>query len=270
MKIAMIIGSHPRHAYVAKRMADLGYLSSLVIQEREKFEREVPPDLLDESIAKLYKKHFTLRAEKEKQYFGGAENLEYLKQNIDYIEVEAKVLNGDRVVNYLKESNADLVITYGPSLISEEIINLFEKRILNIHGGLSPWYKGAATMFWPFYFLEPNYVGTTIHHISTKIDGGNIVHQVVPKLSYGDTMHDVACKAMVSTCDDFEELIRIMEEKGVPIGQKQTKNGKLFLVKDWRPEHLRLVYETYEDKIVDMYLNGEINVGNEPKLIRAF
>lgn len=270
MKIAMIIGSHPRHAYVAKRMADIGCLSHLIIQQREKFERDVPPDLADDNIAELYKRHFKLRAEKERQYFGGDENLTYLKDKYDFIEVESTELNGTRVVNYLKQANADLVITYGPNLISEEIIHLYENKILNIHGGLSPWYKGSATMFWPFYFLEPNYVGTTIHHISIKIDGGNIVHQVVPELSYGDTMHDVACKAMVATCDEFEELVKVIEKNGVPDGHKQTKNGKLFLVRDWRPEHLKLIYETYEDKIVDKFLNGEINRNNEPKLIRAF
>jgi hypothetical protein len=29
----------------------------------------------------------------------------------------------------------------------------------NIHGGLSPWYRGAITHFWPSYMLEPQLTG---------------------------------------------------------------------------------------------------------------
>ena len=35
--------------------------------------------------------------------------------------------------------------------------NIVQKKNLNLHLGLSPWYKGSATLFWPFYFLQPNY-----------------------------------------------------------------------------------------------------------------
>ncbi len=50
-------------------------------------------------------------------------------------------------------------------------------------------------------------------------------------------------------------------------GVEQKKNGKLFLEKDWRPEHLRLIYDTYEDKIVDLWFDGEISRENNPELI---
>lgn len=137
----------------------------------------------------------------------------------------------------------------------------------NLHGGLSHWYKGAATMFWPFYFLEPNYVGTTLHYITRKIDAGNIVQHTVPKLEHGDCMHEVACKAIVAATGDVMKVMQKMNAGEVFLGVEQQKNGKLFLERDWRPEHLRLIYDLYEDKIVDLYLNGEIGQGNEPKLV---
>ena len=265
----MIIGSHPRHAYVARRMSEVSNFVGIVIQKREKFNRDIP-EKIDESLMCLYKKHFELRAEKEAIYFGGDENFEYIKKNHNYLEIEQKDLNSLETVSFLESLHADILISYGPNLIADEILNLYNDNAYNIHGGLSPWYKGSATMFWPFYFLEPNYVGTTIHHITSKIDAGKIIHQVVPKLCYGDTMHDVSCKAIVATCDDFKKLIYAFEREGHLEGTIQKGNGKLFLVKDWRPEHLRLIYETYQDSIVDLFLNGKINQNNNPKLIRAF
>ena len=35
--------------------------------------------------------------------------------------------------------------------------------------------------------------------------------------------------------------------------------GKLFLKSDWKPEMLRKIYESYNDKIVDLYLKKEIS-----------
>ena len=38
------------------------------------------------------------------------------------------------------------------------------------------------------------------------------------------------------------------------------------MVKDWRPEHLRLIYEVHADAIIDKVIDGHIQ-GREPNLI---
>lgn len=48
------------------------------------------------------------------------------------------------------------------------------------------------------------------------------------------------------------------------ICSEQKGNGKLFLSRDWTPQTLRVIYELFEDKIVDMYLNGELEKRNQP------
>ena len=62
--------------------------------------------------------------------------------------------------------------------------------------GLIPYYKGSITMFWPFYFLEPNMAGTTFHIIDKYVDTGEILHNNTPNLERGDGLHDVASKAI--------------------------------------------------------------------------
>lgn len=267
MKVIMISGSHPRHMHIAKILASQNMLSGLVLEKREEMIREVP-EYLNQKDRKLYEKHFDLRMKAEEKYFDMSITPESF--DIPVIKVDRNYLNSEAVYEFIKNRNADILISYGPGLLNQKIIELFEGKAFNIHGGLSPWYKGSATMFWPFYFLEPNYVGMTIHHLSKNIDGGNIVHHSVPKLEYGDKMHEVACKAVIQTGEDLEIILNLMQNHQKFEGFAQRKNGKLFLIKDWRPEHLRLIYETYDDKIVDMYLNHEINRDNSPQLIRAF
>ena len=37
------------------------------------------------------------------------------------------------------------------------------KEKINLHLGLSPWFKGSVTLFWPFYHLMPQFCGSTFH-----------------------------------------------------------------------------------------------------------
>ena len=48
-----------------------------------------------------------------------------------------------------------------------------------MHGGLSPWYKGGATHFWPTYLIEPEFTGITVHETTKDLDAGAIIHQEI-------------------------------------------------------------------------------------------
>lgn len=100
------------------------------------------------------------------------------------------------MIQQLQEQQPDVVLTYGVNKIDDHVIDMLPDYAWNIHGGLSPWYRGNITLFWPFYMLRPNWAGMTIHRLTSKLDGGDIVHHSVPKLEYGDGIHDVACKAV--------------------------------------------------------------------------
>ena len=38
-------------------------------------------------------------------------------------------------------------MVYGTTIIKGDLIRIFEKRIINLHLGLSPYYRGAGTNF---------------------------------------------------------------------------------------------------------------------------
>ena len=45
--------------------------------------------------------------------------------------------------------------------------------------------------------------------------------------------------------------------------------GKLFLKKDFRPEHLRIIYNLYNDNIVKMYLKNKL-IKTKPKTVSIY
>lgn len=69
---------------------------------------------------------------------------------------------------------------------------------MNIHLGLSPYYRGAATNFWPLANGEPELVGATIHLATLTVDAGPILRQARPEIEAGDGAHDVGCRALAA------------------------------------------------------------------------
>jgi hypothetical protein len=77
--------------------------------------------------------------------------------------------------------DADLLIVFGASYIRQPLIDLLvERRCINIHLGVSPYYRGAATNFWAIYDRRPDLVGATMHLLSRGLDAGPILFHALP------------------------------------------------------------------------------------------
>jgi len=142
-------------------------------------------------------------------------------------------------------------------------------RAINLHLGLSPRYRGAACLFWPFYFMEPAFAGSTVHYIVYEPDAGNIVHQVTPELEREDGIHDVGCKTVIASARDIGKLLNRYAADGKWDLRTQKSTGKNFLYRDFRPEHLRVNYDLFNDRMVESYLAGNLT-DRRPKLVRQF
>ena len=82
----------------------------------------------------------------------------------------------------------------------------------------------------------------------------------------GDTLHRLAARNVEVFARELTEKIKLLDVTKLPQGITQVGYGKMFMGKDWRPEHLRIIYETHSDAIVDKVIDGVID-GREPKLI---
>tara|TARA_B110000444_G_scaffold261547_1_gene315061 strand:- start:835 stop:1647 length:813 start_codon:yes stop_codon:yes gene_type:complete len=251
-KILILTGDHPRHLYFAKQIILNFQETTHFIQKREAH-LPLENNQIGNHLQQLQKMHFEKRKLHENNWFGdGLVNDEIA---IDQI-IEGVSLKDDSLYTKFKSINPDVVLVYGTGLLGPKISSIGKLGCFNFHGGLSPWYKGAATHFWPSYFLEPQFTGVTIHRIIDKIDAGEILHQSTPELVETDTIHELSCRA-VNTA--IEELIMVV--KNILSSKKvqtipQRKNGKLFLKKDWKPHHLKIIYETFGDQIVKYCLEN--------------
>jgi len=267
MKIVWMGGNHPRHLFYLNSIHNSFQISGVVVEKRMGGTNSLipdPPTNISEHDRSNFIKHFENREKSEKKFFKNQKI-----PDVPKLEITKEQLNTQSTIDFIETINPDIILLFGCHLIKEPLFSKLPKNTINLHGGLSPRYRGTATMFWPFYFLEPNHVGTTFHHIVSEPDAGQIIHQSVPKLEHGDLIHDVACKSILSSSKDILELLKIFQKNGKWTTFKQKGTGKNFLERDFRSEHLRVIYDLFNDDIVDYFLNGKINP-HSPDLIRQY
>ena len=252
IRLMWIGGNHPRHLFFINKIMERHEVCGAIVEMRENLIPQAPNNL-----AKLDKdnfiKHFNNRLEAEQKYFG-SQSLPDCK----LMETREDNLNSDKNAEVVKSFQPDVVLIFGSGLIKGPLYNALPKDTINLHLGLSPRYRGSATLFWPFYFLEPNHAGSTFHYIVSEPDAGYIIHQVVPKLEKDDKIHDVACKTVIESTAAAIKLLEIYEQNKKWDQYKQKGTGKNFLSSDFIPQHLRVIYNTYNDDIVKYYLEGKL------------
>ena len=145
MRIALVTGDHLRHRYLRKSLG-VDYEIHWIQEERENFIPEPPEDCSDQ-IKKLFKIHFEKREKSENQFFkdDSFENFEN-----DY-KLEGKHFN-QNLHKIIKNIKPDIIISYGCNKIHNDTLKIAKYYCWNIHGGLSPWYRGTITHFGPPIF----------------------------------------------------------------------------------------------------------------------
>jgi methionyl-tRNA formyltransferase len=270
MNVVMMIGDHPRHFHLAKLVSETGMLSGVIVERREQVGPKLP-DGLDPALARLYAHHLAEHARIEEQCFGSAakEFDGHRFGDVATLVTDLPGINGDSARRFISIRRPDLLLSFGVHKLTPETLSAAPKLRWNVHGGLSPWYRGTGTLFWPSYLLEPQMTGMTVHELTAAIDGGDIVHQCAAPLVHGDTLHQLSCRAVAALAGELPALLELSAGGGLRASVQQRSAGRIWRDSDWRPEHLRLIYETYADRVVDAYLDGKL-AQRSPRLVRQW
>ena len=131
----------------------------------------------------------------------------------DHRDIDDSILN-----------KSDLVISvFYDKIIKSEFINKC-KKIINLHNGPLPKYRGVSPINWALKNNEFEH-GVTIHEISPGIDDGNIIGQVKYSIySEFDEVIDVYNRANAYAFVLFKNTIRLIDKIN-PRKQDNTKSS---------------------------------------------
>jgi len=83
------------------------------------------------------------------------------------------------------EPDVIAVVAFG-QILSEELLRIPKRAIINVHYSLLPRYRGAAPVHWAIVNGEKE-TGVTVQHLAKKLDSGDIILQEKVAISPDDT-----------------------------------------------------------------------------------
>jgi methionyl-tRNA formyltransferase len=239
LSVIILCGQSPRHLYFANQLCK-ACKPLAIIQEGG---HDAPlKKIINLSLnpAKLWRKVWRWLRDR-KRYAGNKEARFFFagqpaKLDRDDLRIEVPHINHTDAIKIIDEHHPDLILVFGTSLLKGELLEKGRLGIINLHGGLSPEYRGADCTFWALYNQEPEKVGCTIHYINSGIDTGNIIAHVSPEIKETDDELTLFWRAVRDSTGVFAELVDRMG-KGEVFGVIQTDKGSLYQVKDRELKH---------------------------------
>ncbi len=254
-RIVILTGSELRHEFLRKYVArseDIEVINSYC-EGCEKSLRTVTEKKATADDVRL--KHLSAREQSEKDFFGL-----FTETTDDYsnpVYLSKGEINTPRYTDRIISSKPDLLIAYGCSLIREPLLSAFEGCFLNVHLGLSPYYRGGGTNYWPLVNGEPEYVGATFMYIDAGIDTGEIIHQIRAEYSFGDSPSQVGNRLITEMARVYRSIIvnfdKLERMPQLPI----PSNEKVYKRKDYTEESVLTIYENFNNGLIDKYLKEE-------------
>jgi methionyl-tRNA formyltransferase len=99
--------------------------------------------------------------------------------------VETPSANSAEIRATIKGLAPTHLFVYGTGIVGAGTASLTHCA-LNLHTGLSPWYRGSDTEFWPLYYGKPEMVGITVHQVTPAVDAGPIYARASVRLAPDD------------------------------------------------------------------------------------
>jgi formyltetrahydrofolate deformylase len=113
----------------------------------------------------------------------------------EFVEVREDKRNAEqRILALLKQHNPDfIVLARYMQILSNEFVDAYQHRIINIHHSFLPAFVGAKPYHRAFA-RGVKLIGATSHYVTEVLDDGPIIEQDVVRISHRDSVEDLLDK----------------------------------------------------------------------------
>lgn len=219
MKITIFTSNNLRHNYLINTFSK-HFKEIYVFQETRSLFPGQYNSHYDKS--KFIKKYFD-KVQKSQLKFFGNKNFYVNSKKVNIVPLSYGDLNLISIEKYPEFFKSNNYIVFGSSYIKEKLFKFLKKnKAINIHMGLSPYYRGTDCNFWALYDGNFDKVGATIHLLSSKLDGGKIIEYAYPNKKYKNPFD----YSMSVTKNVVEKLIKVLKKKEIKFWQLKKQNKK--------------------------------------------
>jgi folate-dependent phosphoribosylglycinamide formyltransferase PurN len=255
-RIIILTGSELRHRFFRKAVAshtDIDVVRTYCFGMQSTLVDVVGK--MEPEVSQLATEHLETRARSERDFFEPFDRL--VADQSNPTERDRRRINHQEIFEEASALDPDILVAFGCPIIKEPLLSAYDGRFVNVHLGLSPYYRGGGTNFWALVNGEPEFVGATFMHIDAGVDTGETIHQVRARFDSGDTPHQIGnrliadmtiiCAAIISRFDRIPRVAQIPEPPG----------SKVYRRRDMTEEAIGTLYRNFSEGLVDAYLAEE-------------
>ena len=245
MRAIVLTSTMRRHQFVANTLASRLEVAA-VFQEEKAFQPLRYAHSADDEA--VIERHFAARDASEGEFFADHGHV-----RPPSFRLPPGGCNDPSSVEAMRRMKPDVVLVFGTGLLHQTLIDAFPGRVLNIHLGLSPYYRGAGTNFWPLVNREPEYCGATIHFLDAGVDSGPVIAHVRPEMHETDGPHEIGNRTIVAAASALADAAVALDEGGVRTVE-QAGGGRLYKRADFSAGAVTRLYANFSDGMIAEYL----------------
>lgn len=244
IKILVLRADEIRHRALVSKLARDGFQVFQVVQPK------VP---VANDVSSLISNHFNARNQFEMDYFRYLQFSETDSQGT----IHSSSLDSVEVQEFAREISPEYIITFGCAILKKNWVENFANKILGIHLGLSPYYRGSGTNFFPFVNNELGAIGFTLMNLDSGVDTGNIVHQRYAEIVQGDSIHSIGNRLLQCMFEDISRLVHRRVKLSEGIKQPESIVARVYKKRDFTEVSLLKALENLRTGAVDCFLMNE-------------
>jgi phosphoribosylglycinamide formyltransferase 1 len=256
-KIVILTGSETRHSFFRKFIANSKNIIVLA-SYCESPERGLLNTVKNTAELQSLKVKHLLDREKSENDFFDLFNKE-IPDASNPIFIETGHINKEKSVKNIINLNPDLIVSFGCSIIKSDLLKIFKDRFINVHLGLSPYYRGSGTNYWPMVNNEPEYIGATFMHIDKGIDTGEIIHQIRADFFEYDTPAQIGNRFIKKMSITFRKIIEQFDYLENPdYIDRINYMDRFYKNKDYTEESVVQLYANFSNGMIDEFINNSL------------
>ncbi|MDA2912729.1 hypothetical protein MYX77_02000 [Acidobacteriia bacterium AH_259_A11_L15] len=159
-----------------------------------------------------------------------------------------------------------VIVVYGTRIVPSRLYK-GSFQTINIHWGLSPYYRGVRTTEGAILNSDLRNIGFTLHELSNTVDGGPVITQGRVKTKVGDTVGSINTRIHNQAKEKLLKVVMIATHQKLSSVPQDLSLGKNYKLRDWPiQDAIKLHRLTPIRKLTLEQSRGELRIFENPMI----
>ncbi len=222
IKALVLTSNSFRHRYLCNIINDSLNLVGIISEDKGAYYNK------QMKMSKVIEKHFQDNLLMEEKVFGNFD-----LPTVPNLSIKKNEINDLRVLCWAKEKKPDIVILFGTGILDDTWLDSFSDKVINVHLGYSPYYRGSATLFWPFYNNDLEHLGVTIHLAARQVDSGKIIEIIKNNSNPEQSYYHITNNLIKRAIDKVPDIVNKYFKGDLELITQDLSLGKVYKKNDF-------------------------------------